>query len=226
VEGFIFATARLEDPLLERLDASETPIVLVNRRLAQADVPSVTSDDAAGVAMAVRHLIDLGHTKIAHLAGPQDLSTGVTRLRAFRQALQEYGLEDVPERRVACRSFSESAGVEGAGRLLDSGTEFTAVLAGNDLLALGCYDALASRGLRCPVDMSVVGFNDMPFTDKFSPPLTSVRIPHYEIGAEAARMLLEELRQPGRHPRSMVLPLKLCLRGSTAPPKPWRRAGR
>jgi LacI family transcriptional regulator len=101
--------------------------------------------------------------------------------------------------------------------MLDSGVEFTAILAGNDLLALGAYDALAERGLRCPDDISVVGFNDMPFMDKVSPPMTTVRIPHYEIGAEAARLLLEVLEDPKRHPRSLLLPLTLVKRASTGP---------
>jgi LacI family transcriptional regulator len=170
--------------------------------------------------MAMRHLVELGHRKIAHLAGPQSLSTGVVRRRAFRQALQDHGLKDVPERLVDCATWSEAAGAEGAAKLIGSGAEFTAVLAGNDLLALGCYDALAAHGLACPDDVSVVGFNDMPFADKFAPPLTSVRIPQYEIGAAAARLLLEELREPGRYPRSVVLPLTLSTRASTASPKP------
>jgi LacI family transcriptional regulator len=216
VEGFVFATARLEHPLIERLAAADVPLVLINRRVARADIPAVTADDVSGVALAMRHLVELGHRKIAHLAGPQDLSTGVGRLRAFRQALAEHGLENPPERIAACAAWSQAAGGEAADRLFDSGAEFTAVLAGNDLLALGCYDAIARRGLRCPEDISVVGFNDIPFVDRFSPPLTSVRIPHYEIGAEAARLLLEELREPSRHPRSIVLPLQLRVRGSTA----------
>jgi LacI family transcriptional regulator len=218
VEGFVFATARLEHPLIDQLVEAEVPLVLVNRRVARADIPSVTSDDVSGVATAMHHLVQLGHTRIAHLAGPQGLSTGVARLRAFRQALEDNGLEHTPERIAACAEWTQAAGAEAAGRLLDSGAEFTAVLAGNDLLALGCYDALAERGLRCPGDVSVVGFNDIPFIDRFSPPMTSVRIPHYEIGAQAARLLLEELREPGRYPRSIVLPLKLCIRGSTARP--------
>jgi LacI family transcriptional regulator len=226
VEGFVFATARLEHPLIDQLDAADVPLVLVNRRTGRADIPSVTSDDVSGVAMAVRHLAELGHTKIAHLAGPQDLSTGVTRLRAFRQALDDLGLEAAPERIVVCKEWSQAAGAEGASRLLDSSAEFTAVLAGNDLLALGCYDALAQRDLSCPEDISVVGFNDIPFIDRVSPPLTSVRIPQYDIGAEAARLLLEELRDPGRHPRSIILPLKLCVRGSTAMADPRRERRR
>ena len=89
---------------------------------------------------------------------------------------------------------------------------------GNDLIALGCYDVFAERGIDCPRDVSVVGFNDMPFIDKLRPPLTSVRVPHYEVGAEAARMLLDGLRDPNRHARSMLLPLSLVDRQSTAAP--------
>ncbi len=219
VEGFVFATARLRHPLLEQLVASGTPAVTVNRRVASADIPSVTADDATGVSLALRHLVELGHTRIAHLAGPQDLSTGRGRLRAFREAMQDQGLADGPEMMVICDAWSEAAGARGLATLLDSGARFTAVLAGNDLLALGCYDALAERGLTCPDDMSVVGFNDMPFIDKVSPPLTTVRIPHYELGAEAARLLLADLHEPTRHSRSVLLPLSLVVRQSTAPPK-------
>ena len=217
VEGFVFATAHLEHPLLEEMAAASTPMVLVNRRTASAEIPSVTSDDAAGVAMAMQHLFELGHRKIVHLAGPQDLSTGVTRRRAFRESLEDLGLPDGPERVIICDAWSEEAGTRGMLKMLDSGTEFTAVLAGNDLLALGSYDALAERGLRCPDDISVIGFNDMPYMDKVSPPMTTVRIPHYEIGAEAARLLLEVLEDPQRHPRSLLLPLTLVKRASTGP---------
>ncbi|MFG1710581.1 LacI family DNA-binding transcriptional regulator [Nonomuraea sp. M3C6] len=219
VEGLVFATARLHHPFIEQLAAGGTPTVLVNRRLAVSDVPSVTGDDAGGVAMAMRHLVDLGHRQIVHLAGPQDLSTGVNRLRAFRQALEDHGLENSPSRLKLCSAWAETAGAKAVTELLDDGVEFTAVLAGNDLLALGCYDALAERGLSCPGDVSVVGFNDMPFVDKLSPPLTTVRIPHYELGAEAAHLLLERLRAPDRTARSVLLPLTLVNRQSTAPPR-------
>ncbi|MEJ3749860.1 LacI family DNA-binding transcriptional regulator [Actinomycetes bacterium KLBMP 9797] len=215
VDGFVVATARLDHPLLDQLLDAGSPLVLVNRRTARSDVCSVTPDEAAGVALAVRHLVELGHRDIVHLAGPQDVSTGVNRLRAYRQAMRDHGR---PERAVVCDGFTEAAGAAAVRHLLDQRVPCTAVLAGNDLLALGCYDALAERGLRCPDDVSVVGFNDMPFVDKLAPPLTTVRIPHYDLGAEAARLLLEELGQPGRHPRSVLLPLSLVTRTSTAPP--------
>lgn len=217
VEGFVFATAHLKHPLLDELAAASTPMVLVNRRSNSADIPSVTSDDAAGVSMAMQHLVDLGHTNIVHLAGPQDLSTGVNRRRAFLANLEELHLPAESSRTIICDEWSEQAGAKAMRTLLDSGPEFTAVLAGNDLLALGVYDALSERGLRCPDDISVVGFNDMPFMDKVSPPMTTVRIPHYEIGAEAARLLLEVLKDPDRHPRSLLLPLTMVVRSSTGP---------
>jgi LacI family transcriptional regulator len=216
VEGLIVATARLEHPFLEGLVAAGLPLILVNRRMARGDVPSVTADDAAGVALAVRHLVELGHRRIAHLAGPQDTSTGRTRARAYRQALQDHGLPDDPRLTVECASWTEAAGARALRELLDAGAAITAVLAGNDLIALGCYDTLAERGARCPADLSVVGFNDMPYADKLNPPLTTVRIPHYAIGVEAAQLLLDRLRDPQRHTRSVLLPLTLVVRGSTA----------
>ena len=88
----------------------------------------------------------------------------------------------------------------------------------NDLLALGCYDVFAERGLSCPGDVSVVGFNEMPFLDKMRPPLTTVSIPHYEIGFEAGRLLLDSIDEPHRHPRSILLPASLVVRQSTGPP--------
>jgi LacI family transcriptional regulator, galactose operon repressor len=219
VEGFVFATARLEHPLLEELAATDTPVVLVNRRLAKPTVPSVTADDASGISMALHHLVEAGHRKIIHLAGPQDLSTGVNRLRAFRQALQDHGVDETGARIEICRSWTELAGAEALNRLLDDGADFTAILAGNDMLALGCYDALAEHGLSCPEDISVVGFNDVAFMDKLTPALTTVHSPQYELGAEAARMLLEELREPRTHPRTVVLPVTFKVRHSTAPPR-------
>jgi LacI family transcriptional regulator len=218
VEGLIVATARLQHPLLERLQAEGVRMVLINRRTANADLPSVTGDDAIGIAGAVAHLADLGHRRIAHLAGPQNTSTGLVRHRAFLQSLRDHGLDDDLGLVAACASWSEDEGARGLRALLDADRDFTAVVAGNDLLALGCYDVFAERGIDCPRDLSVVGFNDMPFIDKLSPPLTSVRVPHYLVGSEAARMLLESLQDPDSHARSVLLPLTLIRRQSTGPP--------
>ena len=219
VEGLIVATALLKHPLMEELTREGVQMVMVNRRPEGIDVPSITPDDATGIRLAVEHLASLGHRRIAHLAGPENTSTGVARARAFRAAVRDLGIDDDPGLVRTCDFWSEDAGAEGLRELLDSGAEFTAVVAGNDLIALGCYDVFAERDITCPDDMSVVGFNDMPFLDKLRPPLTTIAIPHHQIGAEAARLLLDAIAEPNRPARSVQLPLSLVVRGSTAPPR-------
>jgi LacI family transcriptional regulator len=218
VEGLIVATALVKHPLLEQLHREGVVMVMVNRRPDGVDVPSITPDDAAGIALAVRHLADLGHHRIAHIAGPAETSTGVTRARSFRATVHDLGLDQDPALVTSVAQWSEAAGADGLRRLLDAELGFTAVVAGNDLIALGCYDVFSERDISCPEDMSVVGFNDMPFLDKLKPPLTSISIPHQQIGAGASRLLLEAIAQPDRPARSVLLPLSLVVRGSTGPP--------
>jgi LacI family transcriptional regulator len=110
------------------------------------------------------------------------------------------------------RAFTEPEGARLAGELVDEGA--TAIVAGNDLMALGCYDVFAARGIRCPQDIAVVGFNDMPFSERFNPPLTTIRIPHYEIGAAAAELLLERLQDPDAPARDVILAPELVVRES------------
>lgn len=218
VDGLIVATARLEHPLLEQLHDEGVRIVLANRLLGAGRIPSVTADNAAGSALAVDHLVALGHRRIAHVSGPQSLSTGLVRRRGYLHAIRDHGLPEDPDLLVTCAAWTEEEGARAFGSLLDSGVQFTAVVAGHDRVALGCYDALAARGLSCPTDMSVVGFNDMPFMDKMRPALTTVRVAHYEVGAEAARLLLESFADPQRPARSVLLQPTLVVRSSTAPP--------
>ena len=217
VEGFIIATALVHHPLLEQM--RREGMVMVNRRPEGIDVASITPNDAVGVELAVAHLADLGHRRIAHLAGPSNTSTGVVRARSFRSSVRDLGLDDDPALVTTCAYWSEQSGAEALRSMLDAGTEFTAIVAGNDLIALGCYDVFAERGIDCPRDLSVVGFNGMSFLDKLRPPLTTVAIGHQQIGAEAARLLLDGIADPNRPARSVLLPVSLVVRGSTAPPR-------
>ncbi|HEX6021157.1 MAG TPA: LacI family DNA-binding transcriptional regulator [Solirubrobacter sp.] len=211
VDGVITATARLDHGALDEMAADGLPIVLVNRRLDDGPLSSATADDHAGARLATQHLIDLGHTRIAHLGGPQEVSTGHLRLEGYLDTMKEAGFEPGP---VLCgNAFTEPEGARLAGELIDAGA--TAIVAGNDLMALGCYDVLAERGLRCPDDLSVVGFNDMPFSERFNPPLTTIRIPHYEIGAAAADLLLERLQNPDAPARHIMLAPELVVRASS-----------
>jgi LacI family transcriptional regulator len=219
VEGLIVATALLDDSGLERLALQRVPVVLVNRRTDTSTLPSVAGDNADGVRLAVQHLVGLGHHRIACLAGPQSTWTGQIRLRAYRQALADHGLPYDEDLVVRTESFTEEQGRLGLVTLLQRKARFTAVLAGNDLHALGCYDAFGEHGIACPADLSIVGFNDMPMVDKLSPGLTTVHIPQYEIGAEAARLLLDRIRHEDAPVKSVYLPLELVVRDSTAPPR-------
>jgi LacI family transcriptional regulator len=219
VDGVITATAQLDHGVLDELAAAGLPLVLVNRRLDDGGLPSVTADDHEGIGLAVRHLTALGHTRIAHLGGPQELSTGRHRYEGFVAAMEEAGHEVDPALVHFGRTFTEPEGERLCRELLDSGTDATAIVAGNDLMALGCYDVFAARGVDCPRELSVVGFNAMPFSDRFHPPLTTIGIPHYEIGAAAADLLLEHLLQPAAPARQLVLPARLVERQSTAPPR-------
>jgi LacI family transcriptional regulator len=216
VDGFLFATARLKHPLIADLAAQGVPIVLVNRRMEGADLPAVTSDDAAGVLMALRHVVDLGHSEIAYIAGPGWTSTGRARRRAFVMGMADLGLDS--SRVVEANMWSEQQGEDALATLLDRFPGFTAVLAGNDMLALGCFDLMLKRGIECPGEISVLGFNNMPLVDKVRPALTTIALPHYQIGVEAARLLLERIRQPQASPKLVMLPLSLVVRESTAPP--------
>jgi LacI family transcriptional regulator len=212
VDGWISATATLHDHVFERHRPSS--LVLLNR-LDEEGTPAVVGDDHDGIVQALAHLVELGHRRIAYVAGPQLLSTGAARHRAYAEVVAANGLPGGPELVRFGDSFSEASGARGLRALLDAGVEFTAVLAGNDLMALGCYDVLAERGLRCPQDVSVVGFNDMPFADKFAPPLTTIRIPHHEMGRRAAELLLALLAGEHGVPDRTVLPARLVVRRST-----------
>jgi LacI family transcriptional regulator len=216
VDGFVTATARLDHELLDEIATGGTPLVLVNRRVEDGSLPSATADDAAGVRLAVEHLVERGHRRIAHLAGPQEVSTGRQRCEGFRAAMEHAGLD--PSLVKVGRAFTEPEGARLCEELLAGGEAVTAIVAGNDLMALGCYDVFAARGVDCPGQISVVGFNDMPFADRFAPPLTTVRIPHYEIGVAAAKLLLDLLQGTHDGATEVVLPPELVVRGSTGAP--------
>jgi LacI family transcriptional regulator len=218
VDGVITATARLDHGLLDEMAAAGLPIVLVNRRLDDGLLPSATADDREGARLAVAHLAALGHTRIAHLGGPQDVSTGHSRYAGFVAGMAEAGLEIDPDLVRFGAAFTEPEGERLCADLVAGGIRPTAIVAGNDLMALGCYDVFAARGIDCPVEMSVVGFNDMPFSERFNPPLTTIGIPHYEIGAAAAELLLERLQQPDLPARHVVLAARLVVRDSTGTP--------
>jgi LacI family transcriptional regulator len=215
VDGLLLAMARRRDPLVEELRGGPTPVVLVNRTIDRGGVCAVIPDDQAGMTIAVEHLYQLGHRRIAHVAGPSNTSTGARRAAGFAAAMGLLGLAGSAVGRAS--AFGESAGRQAAGPLFARRPRPTAFVAANDLIALGAIEAGEEAGLRCPDDFSVVGFNDMPFVDRFRPALTTIRIPEYEIGRRAARMLLGRIEHPEQKPETVLIAPELVVRQSTAP---------
>jgi LacI family transcriptional regulator len=223
VDGFVIATAERRHPVVADAIASNFAVVLVNRTIEGGGVFAVVPDDRRGSAMAVEHLAGLGHRRIAHIAGPQATTTGLLRYRGFTEAMEDGGLVVERELIAHADAFTIAAGRKAARGLL-AGSPPTAIVAANDLLALGAYSALSEAGLRCPQDVSVVGFNDMPFADRFAPPLTTIHIPHGQIGARAAELLLERIEDPAATPQTLMFEPSLTARESTAaPPRAARR---
>jgi LacI family transcriptional regulator len=216
VDGFIMATASWRDPLIDDLATEGFPTVLVNRRCATSELPFFGGDDQQGIRLCVEHLAGLGHRDIVHLAGPASTSTGRERAHAFRAAM---GDNNLPLRNavIECAGYTEEAGAAAATRLLARRRPFTAVVAANDLVALGVMGSLAAAGLTCPRDYSITGFNDLAFMDKLTPPLTTVRVPFTEMGARAARGLLEWISHQRPTAAQSLLPVELVVRGTTGP---------
>jgi len=219
VEGFLVATATRDDVWLDSLRQSGARIVLINRTDGRGLMPAVISDDMLGMRLAVDHLVGLGHRHIAHLAGPESFSTGMARRLGFEQAMRTHGL--AAPHIVTASAYAIESGDAAMQQLLSlrQGHALTAIVAANDLIALGALQALRRAGVAVPADVSIVGHNDMPLLDQVNPPLTSVRIQHYEMGFKSARLLLDALRErPGSQDATVLLPPKLMVRASTAPP--------
>jgi LacI family transcriptional regulator len=215
VDGFIFATGHSGHSTAG--DAYERGIraVMVNRDSRGVPFPAAVGDDAHGIRQSLEHLAALGHRRIVHLAGPIGLSTSQIRAESFVAGCAALRIEG---RVVQSPAYTVEAGLQVMDDVLEE-SKFrpTAVVAGNDLLALGVYHSLRLHGLRCPDDVSVVGFNDMPFAGDFQPPMTTVRAPHFALGAEAARLLLSQIEHSALTALRVVLPVELIVRASTGP---------
>jgi len=192
----------------------DTPVVIINNAYQEHIGYSVETDNAAGGRAATRHLIELGHTQIAHIAGPEREWDALERQAGYEQALQVYGLPLDPGLIVRGDSRPQG-GIEAMQRLLALPSRPTALFCYNDTTALGAMRAARAAGLRIPEDLSVVGFDDIDLAPFFEPPLTTVAQPKRRMGETAVQMVLELLA--GGSVEDQVLPNELIVRGSTMP---------
>lgn len=219
VDGIIHTAALRSDPSIAKAAEEGLPVVTLNRKVENTEIPYVINDEEAGVCGMLRHLRDLGHRRIANLAGPQDLSTGQLRLAAFHMAANSMSIEVDPSLVVTAIRFDEHEGARCVRELLSAGRNFTAILCANDRLALGAIDELREHGIDCPREVSVTGFNDMPFLELIRPKLTTVRIQQHSAGRTAATILLQLMNSQTSEevPLETILPVELVIRESTAP---------
>ncbi len=212
VDGIVLCSSRLAPDTLARLDPTPT-LVLLNRRVPGR--PSVVVDSAGGICLAVRHLAELGHVRCAFVAGPRRSWSNRERLRGLRACTRAVGAELVTIGPVAPQFTS---GAAAADRVLETGA--TAVLAYNDLVAVGVLSRLAELGVRVPDELSVVGFDDIPLAAMVTPPLTTVAAPTELAGRVAVEALLDRLQDGAAQRPAAVqrLPTTLVVRSSTAAP--------
>jgi LacI family transcriptional regulator, galactose operon repressor len=214
VDGIIVFAGRLSDAKLKRY-AKDVSVVVTGRQLRAKGLFSLQIDDREGAMLAVRHLVELGHRRIAFITGSENHPDAIERLGGYRKALEEAGIDFDP-RLVATGDWHEEGGLRATLGLLESKTNFTAIFCVNDQTAYGAMLGLFRKGLSVPGDVSVVGFDDLPSSGYRVPPLTSVRQSIGTLGEQSAQAILDLLA--GSRPRLSPPPVELVVRESTAAP--------
>ncbi len=216
VDGVLLVPASCTPESVSFVQDRGTPVVLLDRYIADARVDSVRGDSEQGAYEAVRYLLELGHQRIALVNGPQSVSTGVDRAAGYRRALVEAGLSSGADR-VYYGKFTSEGGYQTARQALAVKPLPTALFAANNFIALGAYRAIRELGLRVPEDISIVAFDDLPLV--MEPFLTVVAQPAYEIGQRATELLLARLAGDGpAEVQEIVLPTHMIVRRSSGPP--------
>ena len=224
LDGVIYLSSGATSPSAILELARSGPVVLVDQHVPGFELPAVVSDSRKGARAVAAHVLEHGHERVAVLGGPSALWTAQQRLAGYREAFAAAGLDPdaVP---VHVGDYREESGLALAARALDGPAEErpTALLCANDLMAIGALQHCRAAGLRVPEDVSLVGFDDLPFVSLLDPPLTTVRQPARRMGARAVEMLFDALA--GREVPQPIerLPVEVEIRGSVVAP-PERRS--
>jgi len=216
VDGFILVRTRKNDPRIRYLSISGALFVSYGRSEMGIDFPYVGVDGQRGMYTATRHLMDLGHRRIAYIAPPSEAQFSVHRLAGITEALRENGAS-LPIELHLQGDLTQESGYRVTQQLLALEHPPTAILCGNDLMALGSISAIQETGLAVGRNLSVVGFDDVPWATHSHPSLTTVRQPVYEIGRRVCRMLIQRIHGEDLQERHIVLQPKFVVRESTGP---------
>jgi LacI family transcriptional regulator len=214
-DGVLLVPASSTPQAVELLRKQEVPTVILDRNLPGVEIDVVRSDSEEGAYQATCHLIDMGHTAIALLNGPENVSTARDRAAGFCRALEETRRVCPPEF-IQWGKFTQTSGYEATKRLLESDPRPTALVAGNNFIAIGAMIALKEAGCRVPEDIAIVAFDDLPPALTIEPFFTAVVQPAYEMGFQAAQLLISRLTGERKADYiEIVLPSKLVIRRST-----------
>lgn len=214
VDGLVVMTPDIDAETLEANLPSTLPVVMLNCRVEGQAYDSIVVDNYGGAYAVVRHLIELGHRRVALIAGGSRNQDAAERLRGYREAMDALGGAWSAELELR-GDFMEASGYAAVERLLALDPRPTAVFAANDSMAIGALSALGEAGVRVPGDLALVGFDDIPIARFMTPSLTSVHVPIAELGARGMERLLEVLRQDGSlSPRHETLAARLVVRTS------------
>jgi LacI family transcriptional regulator len=195
------------------------PVVMIDRNLPNVEVDAVLPDHQLGGFLATQHLLQLGHTRIACIAGPSSITPSAERIRGYRNALEQANIS-YDEKLVIRGDYHAQSGMDITHSILQMDPRPTAIFALNDLMALGALRAAAEDGCSVPSDLAVVGYDDLELSQFTNPPLTTIALPKKEIGLQAVGLLVERIAQNSRPPRRLVLPPELIIRRSTQPRLP------
>jgi LacI family transcriptional regulator len=213
-DGVIIAPYDSDAQNLAQLRQRNIPTVIIDRRIEGWEVDSVRGDSLSGAKALVQHLIRLGHERIAMISGPANTSTAEDRVTGYCMALAEAGIP-LDTRLIIRGEYRTLSGEKLTQRVLDEELNPTAIFAANNAIALGVIDAVGKRGLRIPQDIALVCFDDLPNVSCLFPFLTVVAQPAYDMGVNAAQLLLSRLDSEGSlQPRHVVLPTRLIVRHS------------
>jgi LacI family transcriptional regulator len=216
VDGIIFMASGDQADSLDFIISQNLPVVVVDRDLPNVVADAVLTNNCQGGYQATHHLLDLGHRRIAIIAGPSNLTPSAERVTGYREALKDYGI--TPDERLVLRGdYHPESGFQSATFLFNLPEPPTAIFACNDLMALGVLRAAATFGRRVPQDLSVVGFDNIELSNYSHPPLTSVTQRKDEIGFQAATILVRRIVDKTSPPARLILPTELVVRLSTGP---------
>jgi LacI family transcriptional regulator len=217
-DGLLLVLPRNPVDYISTLTLRNFPFVLIDHQGTGEACPAVGATNWQGAYNATEYLIKLGHKCIGFITGSLDLGAAVDRLDGYRSALRTHHLP-IDSRLVYEGAFSQPDGYVGATALLELDHPPTAIFASNDMMAMGAMDAVRSRGLRIPDDISIVGFDDIPQAELVRPALTTIRQPLEKMGRVATQMLLDMLKYPEVNVNRIELPTELIIRSSTSSPK-------